>query len=92
MKKENRKEISEDISIIEDDRDESQLIGRKAAEDKNSVCTGNPAGTFGNLGSDHGDPGQCMEIHRTGRAAAACTDHGRRCSLRNAGGCNGKRH
>lgn len=32
MKKENRKEISEDISIIEDDRDESQLIGRKAAE------------------------------------------------------------
>ena len=32
MKKENRKEISEDISIIEDDRDESQLTGRKAAE------------------------------------------------------------
>lgn len=32
MKKEDRKEISEDISIIEDERDESQLTGRKAAE------------------------------------------------------------
>ena len=32
MKKEDRKEISEDISIIENERDESQLTGRKAAE------------------------------------------------------------
>ena len=32
MKKEDRKETSEDISIMEDERDESQLTGRKAAE------------------------------------------------------------